>query len=82
MQVKAPGELHFCEEAVEHEYWGGRLLQPAGLAAYTAQRARVESQTAPTAAAEEPLQAAGTGPKGHEQAPEGHVVKSELKQEQ
>lgn len=82
MQIKAPVELHFSEEADEQEYWRARLLQPAGLAAYTAQRACVERQVPDTAAAEEPNQAAGAGPGSPEQAPGGHEVKSEPKQEQ
>ncbi len=83
MQVKAPEELHFSEEADEQEYWRARLLQPAGLAAYTAQQARMESQAAAAAPAEEPEQAAGKGdPDNREEVPdEAPAMKSEPKGE-
>ena len=83
MQVRAPTELHFSEEADEQESWRARLLKPAGLAAYTAQRARMESQAAAAAPAEEPEQAAAQGKQdGHEEVPEeAAAVKSEPKEE-
>ena len=83
VQVKAPAELHFSEEADEQEYWRARLLQPAGLAAYTAQQARMESQAAAAAPAEKPEQAAGKADlASHEEVPEeAAVVKSEAKEE-
>ena len=57
MQIQPPAELHLSEEADEQEFWRARLLQPAGLAAYAAQHARVEKQAPPK-------QAAGLGEEG------------------
>ena len=80
-------ELHFSEEADEQEYWRARLLQPAGLAAYSAQRARTESRETPSAAAEEADQAAEAGrgayPVSCEEVPEEGLpaMKSEPKEE-
>ena len=78
VQVQVPTELHLCEDLTEQEYCKARLLQPAGLAAYAAQRARMQSQ-APAAAKEEPdlaaESAAGAAPGGIEGA--SGVVKSE-----
>ena len=86
VQVKAPAELHFSEEADEQEYWRARLLQPAGLAAYTAQQARMESQAAAASPAEEAKDAAGeAGPTNHEELlkvpEEAAAVKSEPREE-
>ena len=78
VQVQVPSELHLCEDVDEQEYCKARLLQPAGLAAYAAQRAHVQTQT-PAPAKDEPEQAtksaAGEAPGGAEGA--GGVVKSE-----
>lgn len=56
--MKPPGELRLSEDMDEQEYCRARLLQPAGLPAYTAQRRRVDAQAA------EPEQAAGGGVPG------------------
>ncbi len=53
VKVKPPGELRLSEDVAEQEYCRARLLQPAGLPAYAAQRARADAQAA------EPEQAAG-----------------------
>ena len=78
VQVQVPSELHLCEDTNEQEYCKARLLQPAGLAAYAAQRAHVQTQT-PAPAKEEPEEGAklagGEAPGGFEGA--GAVVKSE-----
>ena len=83
VQVKAPTEMHFCEEADEQEYWRARLLQPTGLAAYTEQQARMESQNPPAAVAEQPDQAAGEADlASHAEVPEeAAAVKGEPKDE-
>lgn len=47
-----PGELRLSKDMDEQEYCRARLLQPAGLPAYTAQRAQADAQ------ATEPEQAA------------------------
>ena len=78
VQVQVPTELHLCEDLNEQEYCKARLLQPAGLAAYAAQRAHIQAQ-APAAAKEEPEEAtepaAGAAP-GRIKGASG-VVKSE-----
>ena len=70
--------MHLCEDLDEQEYCKARLLQPAGLAAYAAQRAHVQTQT-PAAAKEEPeaapRTASGGAPGGGKGA--GIAVKSE-----
>ena len=79
MQLQPPAELHLSEEADEQEFWRARLLQPAGLAAYAAQHARVENQAPPK-------QAAGSGKEGAwsgslDEETEEAMGKSEPKQE-
>ena len=78
VQVQVPTELHLSEDLDEQEYCKARLLQPAGLAAYAAQRAHTQTQT-PAPAKEEPEEAAqpaaGETLGGFEGA--GGVVKSE-----
>ena len=86
VQVQTPTELHFSEEADEQEYWRARLLQPTGLAAYSEQQARRESQNPPAPVIEQPDQAAAAVGEdvlaSHAKVPEeAAAVKSEPEEE-